>query len=444
MVSFGSMEALLQFAVGLIALGFMIFIHELGHFAVAKWAKVKVNTFSIGFGPKLLKYKYGETTYCISAIPFGGYVAMENETPTDATRSYSEGDFATKPIWVRAAIAFAGPAVNIVFALFLVWILYMIGVPEPRDKDLIVGRVEAGAPAMVAGVQSGDQILSVNGRIPKDWDGFVEEVAMNLGKNIPLHLQRGGLDTTLFVTPREMVIKGKSLGVGDVGIYPGVRVFVRDIVPESPALAAGLRAGDTLLKLNGKELYSPMDFIQGVQTGNRVTLEVQSGGQTRVVDVTPRKDPDGVFRVGVQMGIPMDTTAHGAGAAFDKALAKNVDYALAPLRFLQNLFTGGIKLEAMSGPVGIAQAVGKTWSMGWMEFCFLMAMISMNLGIMNLLPLAITDGGILMFLALEAIRGKPLSIQVQAVIQRIAVAFFLTLFAYILLQDILRIPLFLN
>jgi regulator of sigma E protease len=438
------MELLTQLAIGILGLGFMIFIHELGHFAVAKWAKVKVNTFSIGFGPKLLQYKYGDTTYCISAIPFGGYVAMENETPTDATRSYSEGDFANKPIWVRAAIAFAGPAVNIVFAFGLLWVLYMIGVPEPKDKDLIVGRVAPASAALESGVKPGDRIISVNGRIPKDWEMFMEEVAMSLEKEIPLRVQRGSAETTMTLRPKEMERKGQKLGVGDAGIWPGGMVTAQGVFAGSPAQLGGVQVGDTLLALNGVRLYGFYDFVEMIQKGQPVVLTVGRATGPAALQLVPKRDADTIYRVGVQLGLPMETKSYDALSALSPAWDKSLNMAMAPIRFIERIFSGGIKVEAMSGPVGIAQVMGKTFEAGMLEFAFLMALISMNLGVMNLLPLAITDGGILMFLALEAIRGKPLSPAVQGVIQRIAVVFFLTLFAYILVQDLFRIPLFLD
>ena len=246
---------LLMFVLGLLALSFLVTIHELGHFLVAKWNKVKVNTFSVGFGKKLFRFKKGETEYCISAIPFGGYVAMAGENPDSIEEGAtpSENDFLGKSVGARAAIAFAGPFVNIAFAFILLIFLYMVGVQEPDSKNLIIGFVAKNSSAEIAGIQPGDTITAINGKATQGWDDFREQIGVSLGADVTLEVHRGGEPLAIKVIPQELVIPAADstsepikMGIGDIGIYPRNRVIVRLPPKEgSAAEKAGIMRGDT-------------------------------------------------------------------------------------------------------------------------------------------------------------------------------------------------------
>ena len=254
----------LMFVLGLIGLSFLVTIHELGHFMVAKWNNVKVNTFSVGFGKKLLRYRHGETEYCISAIPFGGYVAMAGENPDKLKEGEVPGerDFMGKSVGARAAIAFAGPFINIVFAFLLLMILYMVGVQEPATNELIVGFVGKDSPALAAGIVPGDTIVEINGKPTQGWDDFREQIGVSLGASVPLTVHRGGEPVVVTVVPEELVIPAQDstdseikMGIGDIGIYPQNRVMVRlPPVAGSAAEKAGILQNDTIFEINGEHI----------------------------------------------------------------------------------------------------------------------------------------------------------------------------------------------
>ena len=439
---------LLMFVLGLLALSFLVTIHELGHFIVAKWNKVRVNTFSVGFGKKLFRFKKGETEYCISAIPFGGYVAMAGENPDSIEdgKLPSQDDFLGKSVGARAAIAFAGPFVNIAFAFILLIFLYMVGVQEPDNKSLIIGFVAKNSSAEIAGIQPGDTITSINGKETQGWDDFREQIGVSLGADVMLEVHRGGEPLAIKVVPQELVIPAADstsepikMGIGDIGIYPRNRVIVRLPPKEgSAAQKAGIMRGDTLFEINGEHISRYEDVIRLLRNGEKVNVKM-----------TPAYDEEFKrYIVGIQMGYVMFSETHlvrrGPIEAFEKTCATSWKMTTSIFRYFKRLFQGQVKVDAFSGPVSIVAVMGNVWMSGFQDFLMLLALISINLGVMNLLPLAITDGGLLMFLGIEKLRGKPLSLKTQSVIQNVAAAFFISFFVFITILDFGKISLFLK
>ena len=193
------MGAVLQIVFGLLGLSLLVFLHELGHFAVARLSGVRVKTFSVGFGPKVLKVSRGGTEYCVSAVPFGGYVAMAGEHPDDSAPE--PGDFTAAPLWKQGAIVFAGPFVNMVLAFAILWAVYMAGVSERESSRLAVGFVEEGGPGALAGILTGDTIVRIDGKAPRGWDAFHEEAGIGIGRPMELGIRRDGRDTAISVVP---------------------------------------------------------------------------------------------------------------------------------------------------------------------------------------------------------------------------------------------------
>lgn len=449
---------LLMIFLGLLSLSFLVFIHELGHFLVAKWNKVRVNTFSIGFGKKILKFRKGDTEYCLSLIPFGGYVAMEGENPEDSD-SKDPGAFVGKSVGVRAAIAFAGPFVNIAFAFLLLVGLYMKGVEEPIASELIVGLVLPGSAAEKAGVESGDTIFEIDGKRTNGWDDFREQIGVSLGAEVPVRLLRDSDTLSLVLVPEEMVIpaedstgKPVNMGVGEVGIFPRHRVVVSGKpLSGSAAERAGLLPGDTIVEINRQRVFRYQDVVTLV-----------NGSEGRPMDLVIHRGPDTLhkelsavyneeykrYMIGIQMTYVMFNEMHVVSRSFPAAVAKagktSWKMAVSVPRYFKRMFQGQVKVDAMSGPVTIVAVMGNVWLSGFQNFLMILALISINLGIMNLLPLAITDGGILLFLLIEAVRGKAVSQEKQAFIQKIALAFFLALFVFITYLDIGKVGLFLK
>jgi len=439
-----------QIILGLIGLSALVFVHELGHFLMAKYFKVRVRAFSIGFGKKLLVWKHGETQYCISAIPFGGYVAMAGENrDEDSEQPPQPGDFTAKPIRARAAIAFAGPAVNIIFALLILQILYMVGVNEPVTDRLTVGWVAPLSPGASAGVKAGDTIIEVNGKPAQGWNKFHEEIATSIG--YPVHitvLTKEGLRTERVIVPNER----KDLGVGQDGILPHLAIVVAETPkPQSPAHLAGLQVGDVILKIDGQRIDSAADVVHALNREgvNQVEFSILRNLDTLKFKLTPRQD-DSLKRriVGVQLGMAELVETHVVRRGFVDAMKKSVvtswQLSTSIFRYLKRMAEGRIKPKAMSSAPGIVAIIGLAWLESFRDLMMILALISVNLGVMNLLPLAITDGGILMFLGLEGIRGKPVSRKVQAMIQKVAMVLFLTLFLYLSFQDLMRFGMFLK
>lgn len=438
-----------QIALGLLGLSFLVFIHELGHFLVAKYHGVKIRVFSIGFGKKLISWKKGETEYCISVIPFGGYVAMAGENPEEEAREPQPGDFTAQPVRARAAIAFAGPAINIIFALLTLIVLYMVGTPEPITDRLIVGFVEQNSPASKAGIQPGDTIFTIHGADTKGWDKFREEVGTSIGAEVKLGIvTQAGISVEKVIIPEEF----RDLGIGWAGVHPRHRVVVA-MEPEStsPAGIAGIHKNDTLLSVSGHYVASHQDVVEPINhsKGQSVEVRVLRNGDTLTFPLSPKYNEDEKrYMIGIQLGLfalnEMKVVRRGPWDATVQACYTSVNLATSIFRYLSRMIQGQVKPKALSGPIGIVPIIGLSWLESFHTLMMMLALISINLGVMNLLPLAITDGGILLFLAIEAIRGKPLPRNLQARIQQVATAFFITLFLYLTFQDLSRFSMFLR
>jgi len=435
-----------QIILGLLGLSLLVFIHELGHFLAAKFCGVRVLVFSIGFGKKLFAINRNGTIYCISAIPFGGYVAMAGENPEQVREDKSD-DFHVQAIWKRALIAFSGPAFNVVFAFFLLTGIYMIGNPEPVSDKLIVGVVERESPAETAGIVSGDTILAIGGKKANGWEKLREEIGISIGRRIEFEIGTESGRKTVYVVPEEL----DNLGIGTAGIHPRHRVFVAAIPSkDSPAGQAGIEQNDTILSVNGYIIGYYQDMINIVSASNGSALEVvhlrasQSGTDTILSSIVPYwNEKEERYLIGVQMGLapPRDelkVVPQPLGTAMVMAVERSYIMGTAVFRYISRIVQGEVKLRAMSGPVGIMQVIGLVWLENLKRAVFLLALISINLGVMNLLPLAITDGGVLLFLLIEKLRGRPISQKNQARIQQGAAAFFIALFVYITFIDLSR------
>lgn len=439
-------QLLTQIVVGILGLSFLVLIHEGGHFLVAKKFGVRVRTFAIGFGKTLFSFTRGDTEYCIKAIPFGGYVAMEGEQPGDE-RSGSADEFASKSIPQRMGIAFGGPAVNLIFAFLTLTVLYMIGVEEPKQSEIPVGIVEAKSPGEKAGVLAGDTITHLKDKPVEGIEDFFQKVAVEKGEVLPLRVKRGSDTLHLKVIP-EM----HKMGFAWVGIIPG-QYFVQAslILPGSPAEKAGFKKGDKILSVENVKVSNNQTFISMVESskGNPLKVEIERDSAVKWLSVTPEyKKEDNTYRIGLQIGAiyysPTEIVRRGPWESIQKSFETNVKFSLTVFHVLKGLVSGKVQLKALSGPVGILQVIGNSFRKSFQDFIFFLALISLNLGLMNLLPLVITDGGVILFLLLEAVRGKPLGLKTQMRINQVAMAFFISLAIFITFHDVLKIPYFLD
>lgn len=439
----GYWSLLYQLPIGIIGLSFMVFVHELGHFLAAKWMGVRVHTFSIGFGKKLVRVKRGDTEYCLSLIPFGGYVAMAGENPDEGGYG-STDEFRQKSVGARIFIAVAGPAANVLFALVVLFALYLSGVQEPRP-GLVVGHVEAESAGERAGVRPGDELLAFGGKPLRDWDQFLKEGALAGANPQPLAVRRDGTDTVFTLTP-EM---NPKFGIAFTGILGEWEVRVHKVMPGRPAAEAGLAEGDVIERIDGIAVPSAGALVDLVNAseGRPLELGVRRDDQPLALTVTPAYDA-GLERwlIGIQPASVMPTVLVRRGPVESAVAAVRTTWGHATMIFrtLGSLVSGDVHVKALSGPIGIVQMISGSLRQGTQRFVEFTAMLNTNLAVINLLPLAITDGGLILLLLIEGVRRKPVSLAVQGAINRIGIAFFITLFLFITFQDILRIPMFLD
>ena len=344
-------------------------------------------------------------------------MAGENPDSIEDGKLPSQDDFLGKSVGARAAIAFAGPFVNIAFAFILLIFLYMVGVQEPDNKSLIIGFVAKNSSAEIAGIQPGDTITSINGKETQGWDDFREQIGVSLGADVMLEVHRGGEPLAIKVVPQELVIPAADsasepikMGIGDIGIYPRNRVIVRLPPKEgSAAQKAGIMRGDTLFEINGEHISRYEDVIRLIDgsKGAEVNVTLLRSGEKVNVKMTPAYNEEFKrYIVGIQMGYVMFSETHlvrrGPIEAFEKTCATSWKMTTSIFRYFKRLFQGQVKVDAFSGPVSIVAVMGNVWMSGFQDFLMLLALISINLGVMNLLPLAITDGGLLLFLGIES------------------------------------------
>ncbi|HEX3103931.1 MAG TPA: RIP metalloprotease RseP [Terriglobales bacterium] len=426
-----------------IVIGFMVLIHEFGHYAVAKLLGVRVEQFAIGFGKQLFGFRRGETDYRINALPFGGYVKMSGENPMDEL-SGDPREFMSHPRWHRFLIAIAGPVMNILLAIVLLTGVYMVHYEHPAylDQAAVVGWVEHGSPADKKGIQPGDRIVQIDGVQNPTWEQV--EVKQLLSANQPLSytVQRGNQEIKGSVVP----VSVSNSGAGAAGWTPYEPVVIGDLEPGMPAEKAGLKPGDKIIASDGKPVPSIQAMIDSLQqTKNKpLQLTVQRGGQILTVNVTPvLADTPGAaekhYRLGFRNSYETKVTKLSLSNAFSHSLADNKRYSVILLQLVGKLIQHKASLKTMSGPIGIAQQAGEAaQEKGWTPLLGLCAAISLNLGIFNLLPIPIMDGGVILLLFIESLMRRDISLQIKERIYQAAFVFLILFAAMVIYNDIAK------
>jgi regulator of sigma E protease len=428
------MSSILPF---LFVLGVLVFVHELGHFLVARWHGVRVLTFSLGFGPKILAVRRGDTEYCVSAIPLGGYVKMAGENPDDDSGSPRPDEFFAKTKWQRFQVYVAGPAMNIVTAIAIMTGVYVHGAPEAayEKNPAEVGQVVSGSPAAAAGIEPGDVIVSVAGRRVPTWEQFVLEVMPKANREIDLVVRRGGTERTLRLTP----VPRTEFEFGDIGVAPSFHPQIRNINAGEPAAVAGLAIGDVIVEVNGvpTDNEALLKAIKG-SPSKPITLTVVRNGARVPITVTPAlRGTEG--RIGVELN-PFEERLVAAGfvQALNLSVAKNVEWSTLIFRTFGGLFKGEASPKQLMGPVGIAQLSGAYARLGWIPLFTLMAMLSVNLAILNLLPVPMLDGGHIFIMALEGAARRDFSLRVKERMQMAGFVLILMLMVTVIYNDLMR------
>jgi regulator of sigma E protease len=424
--------------VALIVLGVIIVIHEFGHFAMAKLFKIKVETFSVGFGPRLIGFRRGETDYRISALPLGGYVKMSGENPGDSITG-DPREFLSKPKWQRFLVAAAGPVMNIVLAFVLLVGLLMYGtqIPEFLNNQAVVGIVTPDSPAAQAGIQLNDRIVAMDGKVDPDWQDIGLIIGTNPSRALAVTLERAGqrIETTL--TPKV----DERQGTGEAGMGPLIRTVVKDIRPGSPAAAAGMQPNDEIVAVNGIDLRTSGKTIQ--ETLQSIPLDtfpitVLRNGSSVDVNVTPIVE-QGKRIIGIGIPIPTVLVKLGFVDAMSRSAQMNVDNAKLIFQVLGRLFKREASIKQLDGPIGIVRASGQAADLGLAALVTLTAAISLNLGLVNLLPIPILDGGVMLLLLIEFVMGRDLSLRIKERIVQVSMVFLLLMMVVVLYNDVLKL-----
>jgi regulator of sigma E protease len=425
-----------------IVLGIIIFVHEFGHFITAKAFGMRVFIFSFGFGRRLIGFKRGDTDYRLSLIPLGGYVKLEGEPEdhlSEDTSTLGDGkDFTARPRWQKFLVYLAGPFMNAVLTIAVFTGLFRAGSGEV-DATLfsppVIGAVEADSPASRAGVQPGDEIVSVDGKRIDSWEDTMLAILIRPDADIRLGIRRGGVEQTLAVRstarPHAEDASGKEL-VGHIGVSP---VLLVKPLAGAPAAEAGVRAGDQLLRVDGRTIASFADLVEmvGASKGNTLRLELRRGSETLVIPVTPRQMAEGP-RIG--LGPHTVFKQFGLGGAFVEACRTTWQQTRLTFEVVKRLLTARLSPKTMMGPLGIGKKAGEEAQRGAAAFLQLIAMISLQVGILNLFPLAPLDGGHLAIIGVEGLIRRDLSLDVKAWIMNAGALVLLGLIVVVLYSDL--------
>ncbi|MBI2219609.1 MAG: RIP metalloprotease RseP [Acidobacteria bacterium] len=418
----------------LLVLGVLVFVHELGHFLMARRIGVRVLTFSLGFGPKLLKFRRGDTEYAISAIPLGGYVKMAGENPDESLTGRPD-EFMSRTKWERFLVYIMGPMMNLALAVVVMaFVLYQgADVPAYETEPPVIGRVLEGSPAEAAGLRAGDRILEINGRAIPDWEAFSLAILPKAGREVTILATREGVRQQVIVTP----IGQTKYEIGDIGIQPLVHPQVAGVTAGEPADQAGLRKGDVILAVDGVRNVQYDDLVTHIRSrdGRPVRFAIRRDGAEREIVATPRSK-----RIGVQLtAFEVRTIEPGPLQAVAMSFERNWDWTRLIFRTLAGLFTRETSVRQLMGPVGIAELSGGAAQLGWVPLLNLMAMISLNLGLLNLMPIPVLDGGHIAIMAMEGAARRDFSIRVK---ERLLFAGFVVLMALmvtVIYNDLTRV-----
>src|SRR5271157_1785087 len=425
----------------ILVLGFMIFIHELGHFLAAKFYGVRVLVFSLGFGKRLLHFTKGDTDYRISALPFGGYVKMAGDDPS-ADRQGDPSEFLSKPRWQRFVIVVMGPVMNILLALVLLTLLYKFHYQKPayEEQPARVGDVEADSPASQIGLMAGDFVVRLD-RLQENpkWEDVEIKILTTVGEAMPLEVKRGGQTLNMTLTPRA---EGPNR-VGYAGWYPYAPGVIDKVEPGLPASQAGLIPGDQIVGVDGREiLYWPrVAFLLQAGKGKPAQLSILRSGrefQTTLTPVLTDVMGEKRWRIGVSFHNDMIVRKLPWGTAITAAFQDNWRNCLVTFDVLGKILTRRMSARSLAGPIGIAQLSGEAYRAGFPELIMLVAFISLQLGIFNLLPIPVLDGGVLLMLLIESLIGHDLSVEVKERFVQAGIVFLLLLAVFVMYNDIVR------
>lgn len=417
------------------ALGVIIFVHEAGHLVVAKLFKIRAVTFSLGFGKRLWGFKRGETDYRVSLIPLGGYVQLSGEDPSEVGDDPHE--FLNRPRWERVLVYLAGPAMNVVLAIFLVAIVYMIGieVAAPPRLPAVVGAVATGSPGERAGLAPGDEILEIAGKQVTQWEEVLFEVLTAPDRTLPVTYRRGEEVLETEITPE----REPRNNIGQVGVFPEMMPRIGGLFAGDPAEQAGFEIGDEVRKVDGRAIGGRADFVEHLaeNPGQPIEVEVLRDAEPVTLTVVPReRDGRGWIGVSLSSGV---FQRFGPVDAVVESVRFNAAVTVQTFSVLGRIFTGRMEARtALAGPIEIAAMSGAAARSGLNNLLHLMGLISISIAILNLLPIPVLDGGQITILLVESLFRRDLSLRLKERINQVGFLMIVMLMVVVLYFDLLK------
>ncbi len=437
---------MITIAAGIVMLGILVFIHELGHFCIAKLCGVKVLKFSLGFGPRLLSRQWGETEYMICAIPLGGYVQMLGEgggeqgedaeiDPLEEHRS-----FAKQSIPRRMSIVAAGPIMNLLLPFMVLPLAYLVGINLPAylEEPPCIGYVVPESEGAAAGFRIDDCIVSISGMQVSNWTDTGPALVNSAGDPIVFTLDRGGQTTELTITPEN----GALEGLQSIGLLPEQAAVIGSLAPAMPAVEAGLKAGDRILAVGTQKIATWYELKASIQAAGEqpVQVVVERDGKQLVIGVAPRKvEGNDDYLIGVSPYQDTIFKRFPFGEAVAAGTKRSMDLIELTLVFIQKLFAGHVSTSSIGGPITVVQIAGQAAQTDFSSILSVLAFLSIQLGILNLLPIPILDGGHLFFYACELVFRRPLSLRAREWAQQIGLILLILLMVLAFYNDIVRI-----
>jgi regulator of sigma E protease len=420
-------------------LGVLVFVHELGHFLAAKRVGIRVLKFQLGFNPTIVSFRRGDTEYAIGALPLGGYVKMAGENPEDGPTGNPD-EFLSKTKWQRFQVLIMGPVMNILLALILTALVLYQGVEKGayEEKPAVVGAVLVDSPAAKADVRRDDQIVSVSGHRLETWEQVEDAIGARPNQETTIGLMRGGQEQTRTLTP---VALGKGrIQFGDIGVRPDAHPRVPAVVPGDPAEKAGVLGGDAIVAVDGTPITYSSELRDAIAThvDRPITLSILRGGAPKTIVVTPAKHGSTGW-IGISIQDDTIRKKPGAAEAVSLSVTKNIEYGRLIFQTLWGLFTRETSPKQLMGPIAIAQLSGETASLGWIYVFGFMASLSLNLGLLNLMPIPVLDGGHIFIMALEGLARRDFSMKVKEKMLLAGFVVILSLMVTVIYNDLTRI-----
>ncbi len=420
----------------ILVFGILVFVHEFGHFFMAKLVGIRVDVFSFGYGKRLIGFKKGDTDYRISLIPMGGYVKFPGEEALEQKKPPQPGDFHAAKRWQRLLVIFMGPLMNVVLAIVLMAVINMVGalVPLYQSQPPVIGWIETDSPAARAGLRIDDEIMAINEKETKNWGEVELAVGSKPEKTIEIDIRRGNQILRI-----DLLTESRTrYEMGYAGFLGKIRTQVKMVMQNTPAEKAGLQPGDVILAIDDRPVYFNQ-FLQIIQENpdNELTFLVKRGEENLSLSITPRRK-GATGEIGIAHTVEAEEQKYGFFAAFGESIRENVKLIFLVVDFLKDLMTGEGSTKQLGGPIEIANLSYTAFRMGLIALMSWIALISLQLGVINLFPIPVLDGGQILVLILEGIFRRDFSPRLKQIIMQIGFAIFIFLIVFVILNDVVK------